>query len=116
MSTQSQPGTPDAENLRAPGKLGIAPKSLTRAPEHIREITRRNRGVSFANANGAVAWRVCCANSASSRSRRLVWHPASKRLVAYGPQSPGQPGDAQGLVLSSSFIDLVARYDGLHYA
>ena len=30
------------------GKLGIAPKSLQRAQERIREITRRNRGVSFA--------------------------------------------------------------------
>src|SRR5579884_419672 len=30
------------------GKLGIAPKSLARARERIREITRRSRGVSFA--------------------------------------------------------------------
>ena len=29
------------------GKLGIAPKSLERAMEKIRQITRRNRGVSF---------------------------------------------------------------------
>ena len=30
------------------GKLGISPKSLTRAKERIREITSRNRGVEFA--------------------------------------------------------------------
>ena len=30
------------------GKLGISPKSVTRAKEKIRQITRRNRGVSFA--------------------------------------------------------------------
>jgi RNA-directed DNA polymerase len=30
------------------GKLGISPKSLNRAKEKIRQITRRNRGVSFA--------------------------------------------------------------------
>ncbi|HEV2696881.1 MAG TPA: group II intron reverse transcriptase/maturase [Terriglobales bacterium] len=30
------------------GKLGISPKSVKRAKERIREITRRNRGVSFA--------------------------------------------------------------------
>lgn len=30
------------------GKLGIAPKSIKRAKEKIRQITRRNRGVSFA--------------------------------------------------------------------
>jgi RNA-directed DNA polymerase len=30
------------------GKLGVAPKSWQRAKERIREITRRNRGVSFA--------------------------------------------------------------------
>jgi RNA-directed DNA polymerase len=30
------------------GKLGIAPKSIRRATEKIRQITRRNRGVSFA--------------------------------------------------------------------
>ena len=29
------------------GKLGISPKSITRAKEKIRQITRRNRGVSF---------------------------------------------------------------------
>lgn len=29
------------------GKLGISPKSLTRAKDRIREITRRNRGVNF---------------------------------------------------------------------
>ena len=32
------------------GKLGIAPKSIQRAKEKIRQITRRNRGVSFAQA------------------------------------------------------------------
>ena len=30
------------------GKLGISPKSVTRAKEKIKQITRRNRGVSFA--------------------------------------------------------------------
>jgi RNA-directed DNA polymerase len=30
------------------GKLGVSPKSLKRAQERIREITRRNRGVKFA--------------------------------------------------------------------
>jgi Group II intron, maturase-specific domain len=30
------------------GKLGISPKSVTRAKEKIRQITRRNRGVSLA--------------------------------------------------------------------
>ena len=30
------------------GKLGIAPKSINRAKEKIRQITRRNRGVSLA--------------------------------------------------------------------
>ena len=30
------------------GKLGISPKSVTRATEKIKQITRRNRGVSFA--------------------------------------------------------------------
>ena len=30
------------------GKLGISPKSVNRAKEKIRQITRRNRGVSFA--------------------------------------------------------------------
>jgi RNA-directed DNA polymerase len=30
------------------GKLGISPKSIKRAKERIREITRRNRGISFA--------------------------------------------------------------------
>jgi len=30
------------------GKLGIAPKSIQRAKERIRQITRRNRGVSLA--------------------------------------------------------------------
>ena len=30
------------------GKLGISPKSIKRAKEKIRQITRRNRGVSFA--------------------------------------------------------------------
>ncbi|MFC1735043.1 group II intron maturase-specific domain-containing protein [Candidatus Hydrogenedentota bacterium] len=29
------------------GKLGIAPKSLERAKERIRQVTRRNRGISF---------------------------------------------------------------------
>jgi len=33
--------------LLSKGKLGIAPKSLERAKERIREITRRNRGVSL---------------------------------------------------------------------
>src|SRR5438045_8680240 len=30
------------------GKLGVAPKSIQRAKEKVRQITRRNRGVSFA--------------------------------------------------------------------
>jgi len=34
--------------LLAGGRLGIAPKSLERAKERVREITRRNRGVSLA--------------------------------------------------------------------
>jgi len=33
--------------LLAGGRLGIAPKSLDRMQERVREITRRNRGVSF---------------------------------------------------------------------
>jgi len=32
------------------GKLGIAPKSIQRAKEKIRQITRRNRGISLAQA------------------------------------------------------------------
>ncbi len=34
--------------LLSGGRLGIAPKSLARAKERVREITRRNRGVSLA--------------------------------------------------------------------
>ena len=33
--------------LRLGGHLGIAPQSLTRAKERVRQITRRSRGVSF---------------------------------------------------------------------
>lgn len=36
------------------GKLGVAPKSWQRAKQRIREITRRNRGVSFAQVIGEV--------------------------------------------------------------
>jgi len=38
--------------LLAGGRLGIAPKSLERAKERVREITRRNRGVSVAKMIG----------------------------------------------------------------
>lgn len=37
------------------GKLGIAPKSLERAKERIRKITRRSRGVSFAQVTREVS-------------------------------------------------------------
>ncbi len=36
------------------GKLGIAPQSLDRAKERLRQITRRNRGVSFEQVIGEI--------------------------------------------------------------
>jgi RNA-directed DNA polymerase len=40
--------------LLSDGRLGIAPKSLERAKERIRRITKRNRGISFARMIGEV--------------------------------------------------------------
>jgi RNA-directed DNA polymerase len=40
--------------LQSDGRLGIAPKSLARAKERLRRITRRNRGIAFVRMIGEV--------------------------------------------------------------
>jgi RNA-directed DNA polymerase len=69
--------------LLAGGRLGIAPKSLERAKDRIRQITRRKRGISFKQTtrsagatcvrwtNGFVGSCVACVSSNGNAARLL---------------------------------------------